>query len=196
MNAATIIEHDGTRQSVKEWALDYGITTAIIVARLKAGQTPAQAIETPIIALRGQILGKQAAVYPRRKKAPRKVPTYTQDGVTRTHSQWAATLGLSATSFTNRVELGLSPDRILAPRRRQRPKLTAFGRTETVAQWARECGLSHACITARLAAGEAPEAALTRPAKGGGGMLLTSQNPQGPAGGATHNILPKQDFQT
>ena len=83
MNAATIIEHDGTRQSVKEWALDYGITTAIIVARLKAGQTPAQAIETPIIALRGQILGKQAAVYPRRKKAPRKVPTYTQDGVTR-----------------------------------------------------------------------------------------------------------------
>ncbi|MDZ7874359.1 MAG: hypothetical protein U5N27_15240 [Rhizobium sp.] len=48
MTPASILEHDGISQSITEWALDYGITPAIIIARLERGMSIADAITTPM----------------------------------------------------------------------------------------------------------------------------------------------------
>lgn len=48
MTPATILSHDGIEQSVSEWALDYGITPAIIIGRLERGEAIADAITTPM----------------------------------------------------------------------------------------------------------------------------------------------------
>lgn len=60
MTPATILEHDGIKQPIKEWALDYGITPAIIMGRIERGQTIADAITTPMkIGFRGQKLASR-----------------------------------------------------------------------------------------------------------------------------------------
>ena len=44
MTPATILEHDDIKQPIVEWALDYGITPAIIIGRLERGMSIADAI--------------------------------------------------------------------------------------------------------------------------------------------------------
>lgn len=57
MTPETILEHDGTSQPIIEWALDYGITPSIIIARLERGLSIADAITTPMqTGFRGQRL--------------------------------------------------------------------------------------------------------------------------------------------
>lgn len=57
MTPATILEYDGISQPITEWALDYGITPAIIIGRLERGEAIANAITTPMqLGHRGQRL--------------------------------------------------------------------------------------------------------------------------------------------
>lgn len=48
MTPETILEHDGIQQPIIEWALDYGITPAIIIARIGRGLSVADAITRPM----------------------------------------------------------------------------------------------------------------------------------------------------
>lgn len=48
MTPETILEHEGIQQPIIEWALDYGITPAIIIGRLERGISIADAITTPM----------------------------------------------------------------------------------------------------------------------------------------------------
>ncbi|MCZ7930828.1 hypothetical protein O9X90_00745 [Agrobacterium leguminum] len=48
MTPETILEHDGIQQPVIEWALDYGITPAIIIGRLERGVAVSDAITIPM----------------------------------------------------------------------------------------------------------------------------------------------------
>lgn len=57
MTPETILDHDGIQQPILEWALDYGITPAIIIGRLERGLSIADAITTPMkTGFRGQRL--------------------------------------------------------------------------------------------------------------------------------------------
>ncbi len=57
MTPETILEHDGIQQPIVEWALDYGITPAIIIGRLERGVAVSEAITIPMqTGFRGQRL--------------------------------------------------------------------------------------------------------------------------------------------
>lgn len=52
----TELTFDGTTQPISEWALDYGITPAVIIARLERGLSIEEAITKPMVVARGQRL--------------------------------------------------------------------------------------------------------------------------------------------
>lgn len=56
MTPATSLTFDGIEQPVTEWALDYGILPAVILARLERGLSVEQAITTPMVVAPGQTL--------------------------------------------------------------------------------------------------------------------------------------------
>lgn len=137
MTPATMITFDGITQPVTEWALDYGIAPAVIVARLERGLSVEQAITTPMVTARGQKLtGKHLDRYirsqrfawqcDRRKRAPRTTqpsrhrprrPTqrYAFDGRTMTLWEWSKELGISASTLEKRVRAGWPIERVLMP---------------------------------------------------------------------------------
>ncbi|OCP17021.1 MULTISPECIES: hypothetical protein [unclassified Ensifer] len=106
MTPATILDHDGIGQPITEWALDYGITPAIIIGRLERGATIADAITTPM-----QIgLGTQRLPIFSPEQLPasrRKGTSYWVNGVSKTLTEWAAHVGISRTAFL--VRLGRMP---------------------------------------------------------------------------------------
>ena len=113
MTPATILEHDGISQPITEWALDYGITPAIIVGRLERGETIADAITTPMqVGHRGQrlpIFSWEQARHGLGKPAK----TYTYDGKTLTVSEWSALTGLTVGALGARLRKGWSVERAL-----------------------------------------------------------------------------------
>ncbi len=125
MTPATILEHDDIKQPVTEWALDYGITPAIIIGRLERGETIADAINTPMhVGHREQKLashdmekfitqnmarwkrerGLQHRNIKRRTGVEPK--TYTFDGKTLSITEWSAHTGLLATTIRSRLWKG------------------------------------------------------------------------------------------
>lgn len=114
MTPATILEHDGMKQPITDWALDYGITPAIIIARLERGMAIADAIIKPMkTGYRGQrlpIFSKQQ-VPPRKKRTPSDHPatkTFTHDGNTLSLSDWAQQTGLKVKTLQSRLRKGWS----------------------------------------------------------------------------------------
>ena len=112
MTPATILEHDGIMQPITEWALDYGITPAIIIGRLERGETIADAITTPMFVghadQRLPIFHRKQRSHDaqtKRKKAPRLI---THDGITLNLSQWARRCGLSIATLRGRLMAGWS----------------------------------------------------------------------------------------
>lgn len=109
MRPATILEHDGIKQPIIEWALDYGITPAIIIARLERGTSIAEAITTPmVIGHCNQQLPifhrKQRTKAPKELKRPRTV--YTFNGKTMSINGWAREVGINAATLRHRIETG------------------------------------------------------------------------------------------
>ncbi|UXN61722.1 hypothetical protein [Phyllobacterium zundukense] len=127
MNPDTIITFDGTSQSVTEWALDFGITPEIIIARLQKGWDAEQAITRPMFAIKGQILNGS---YIRRYLNPRRTLTttikvttkpkakpasiyegakpYSLDGRTLTLAQWSKVTGIKVKTLQARLDRGWS----------------------------------------------------------------------------------------
>lgn len=123
MTPATLLEHDGIDQPITEWALDYGITPAIIIARLDRGQSVADAITTPMqIGFRGQSLPvfhpEQRA---KRKPTGRKYRTYTHNGERLTLAAWALRAGINKATIRNRIESGWSMADALSTPARAKP---------------------------------------------------------------------------
>ncbi|MER9763714.1 hypothetical protein [Mesorhizobium sp. M0138] len=56
MNRNDLLTFDGITQSINEWALDYGIRTELIIARLKRGAEVERAITLPMRATPGERL--------------------------------------------------------------------------------------------------------------------------------------------
>jgi hypothetical protein len=124
MTPATIIEHDGIRQSITEWALDYGITPGIIIGRLGRGELVADAITMPMkVGHRGQrlpIFSRNHLVSDPSKRlppAPRKRPVgpnggahnakpVQHDGLSLTIREWSQRTGIPTGRIYGRLHLG------------------------------------------------------------------------------------------
>lgn len=108
MTPATILEHDGIQQSIIEWALDYGITPGIIIARLERGLSIADAITTPMkIGYPRQRLPVFCNEQVNSRSRHVLTPTYTVNGITKTLQKWAEGLNLSVSSLQLRLTKGI-----------------------------------------------------------------------------------------
>ena len=106
MTPKTILTFEGRKRSVKDWALDYGITPNIIIARLERGMSIADAITKPMqVAFAGQQLPifsrlqKSVATKPRKRKKP----VYSFNGMTMTLDGWAALTGIREATLKTRI---------------------------------------------------------------------------------------------
>lgn len=108
MTPETILEHDGIQQPIIEWALDYGITTGIIIGRLERGLSIADAITTPMKTghqrQRLPIFSKEQVNSRSRNTV---TPTHTVNGITKTIAEWAEGLNLSVSSLQQRLAKGM-----------------------------------------------------------------------------------------
>lgn len=139
MTPATILEHDGIKQPIKEWALDYGITPGIIMARLERGMSVADAITTPMrTGFRGQ------------KLASPDMETFIRRGSRRWESERRKVISASRTAKVRR-----SGSNVLM--------LCHQGETLSLLEWAERTGLNAVTIRARLYAGWEIDRALTAP---------------------------------
>ncbi|MCJ2876532.1 hypothetical protein JUM41_19980 [Rhizobium pusense] len=182
MTPATVLEHDGIKQPIKEWALDYGITPAIIIARLERGEPVAVAITKPMkTGFRGQKLaspdmeafircGSRRREFERRKpvsskvrrsrhvakvrSSGRNVLMLSHHGETLSLLEWAERTGLNAVTIRARLYAGWDIERTLtAP---------AFPtRANSRAALAREVGIDPRTVDSRLRRGWQLEEALT-----------------------------------
>lgn len=126
MTPATILEHDDLKQSITEWALDYGITPAIIIARLERGMTAADAITTPMKV--GHASQRLPIFSPKQKPSARKrsggtpARTYTHNGQTLTVAEWSSLTGLGKGTIGARLRKGWSIEQTLTTPRSARGK--------------------------------------------------------------------------
>ena len=124
MTPDTVLDHDSIQQPVIEWALDYGITPAIIIARLERGMSLEDAITTPMMTgHKGQrlpIYSEEQRIKRQPKKAeqpkqPKKsrAAIYTVNGIAKTLKQWAEGLNLTASTLQQRMASGMPVEEAL-----------------------------------------------------------------------------------
>lgn len=88
---------EGVTQSVREWALDYGIPANMIANRIRLGWTVARAITTPMRAKPGDQLDDVV---------PRRCAIFTHNGASRSLSEWSHVTGLSRGVLAYRINNG------------------------------------------------------------------------------------------
>ena len=136
MTPETMLTFDNETKPINEWALDYGITPSIIIARLERGETIANAITKPMkIGHPSQRLPafhrKQRETVRRRRHVwPAPVPsvmgrpqtTLSFNGETRTLREWAQVIGVTYHALCARKRKGWSIEQMLTT-----PRLGAGG---------------------------------------------------------------------
>ncbi len=119
---------DGLEQTITEWALDYGITPGIIIARLEKGLNVQQAITRPIFVAKGQILvgcfidricgklqPKPKSTSDRKGSSKGRQPTLFEfEGERRSVDQWAHLTGMKAKTIRNRLDKGWSMEQVIS----------------------------------------------------------------------------------
>lgn len=102
MTPETILDHDGVQQTITEWALDYGLTPTIIIARIERGLSVASAITTPMMTGHK---GQRLPIYSEEQTNVRRryTKTFTVDGETKTIAEWASQIGITPRTFTKRL---------------------------------------------------------------------------------------------
>lgn len=117
MRPADEITFEGERKAITEWALDYGVTPGIIIARLERGDSVECAITTPMkVGHPGQQLpvfhGSQRT-HTRRKHGARPTSRVIErnaviewQGEKRTLAEWSKVRGISYGTLTWRLREG------------------------------------------------------------------------------------------
>jgi hypothetical protein len=217
MTPGTILKHEGRKQPIVEWALDYGITPAIIIGRLDRGMSIADAITTPMFvahtsqrlpifsrkqqAYRGQ--RKQAQHVQRKRTNSKRAKTYTHDGRTLTLAEWALTTGLSKDTIYSRLHSGWSIERALTPgdgRNADRSaRHTINGESKTLKEWADHVGITYDGLMSRMRKGRTLADALAMPSSvsrkaAGPGVVSNFAPSKGTGGGSTAQEMSKITF--
>jgi hypothetical protein len=176
MTPATILEHDSIRQSITEWALDYGITPAIIIGRLERGMSIGNAITTPMkVGHRGQRLPifsrKQnkskvcnlppaehwKPPKPRQHKRAHNARLIEHNGQTLTVAEWSQVSGVSIQKIYGRLHLGWDFGDALVPGDARRRRSASREELE------RDGGVDPRTVQSRLRRGWPLELAMTEP---------------------------------
>lgn len=190
MTPATILEHDDIKQPIVEWALDYGITPAIIIGRLERGMSIADAITTPMFVghagqrlpifsrkqqvFRGQrkhvrqAQRKQVRQAQRKRTNSNRAKTYTHDGRTLTLADWALATGLSKDTIYGRLRAGWSIEQALTlsdgrSGADRAARHTINGETKTLKEWADHVGITYDGLMGRMRKGRTLAEALAMP---------------------------------
>lgn len=122
------LTYDGTTQAIGEWALDYGIPPAVIVARLERGLSVEQAITSPMVTAPGQRLKDKSFERYIGATYPPNVSLLSHAGKTMTISAWARHLGIRTATLRCRLDDGWSVERTLTtPVARRRKRSTTQG---------------------------------------------------------------------
>lgn len=105
MTPATVIAFDGAQKSIKEWALDYGLTPGIIIARINRGTPICDALTMPMmVAFSGQ---KLPVFHPRQRDRKtmgnHRHAEHLADGQKRRLSEWAEHLGITYNTLCTRI---------------------------------------------------------------------------------------------
>lgn len=138
-----ILEHDGRRLTITEWAEITGLPKNTILSRIRSNYTIAAAL-APVT------LGTQSL---------------TLDGVTRTVIEWAAHTGIAEEVIRMRMFRGWPVDKVLQQEVRSTEPLTLElnGRRQTIVEWLAEIGMPRKVLEHRLSRGWTVERALTQP---------------------------------
>lgn len=124
MTRNDLLTYAGITQPITEWALDYGITPAVIIARLERGLSTETAITAPMVIAQGQRLhGDYLDEYitgraPRKRRKTRPARRYSFNGQCLTVLEWAERTGVSIATINYRLRTGWSIEDALS-----RPKL-------------------------------------------------------------------------
>ncbi|MGV2137392.1 hypothetical protein ACQZ45_05365 [Agrobacterium sp. 16-2014-1-2a] len=154
MTPETILEHDGIQQPIVEWALDYGITPAIIIARLERGISIADAITTP---MKTGFRGQRLPVFKNNQIATKPKPigkTHTANGETKTTAEWAACIGVSKTTLTKWLSERTMEEAIAYGEKTKSSRPNALhthnGQSKTLTEWAADIGIQTNALYNRL----------------------------------------------
>jgi len=176
MTPATTLTFDGIKQAITEWALDYGIAPAVIIARLERGLPVEEAITRPMVTARGQkltgkhldryIFGQRTAWLRDRRMVIRAV-----EKASRSAARQAVHDAEKAARAAERKPVRKAA-RIAKPAQLTTPypspanarRYTFNGETLTVRQWSERTGIPATIIANRLRKGWSIERALTEPA--------------------------------
>ncbi|MFK4256456.1 hypothetical protein [Agrobacterium tumefaciens] len=214
MTPATILEHDGIKQPISEWALDYGITPAIIIGRLERGATAADAITTPMkVGHRGQRLPtfsrKQSAIrpgshLPREPRGHRVCERPTgrthnakpieYDGLSLTVREWSNHCGVPFNTIYQRLRMGWAIADALTPG-------DGRSRCGNRALLARKAGIDPRTVDSRirrgwpleLALSESPGARMGRFAHGRPGVVSDFERSKGTGAGSTAQAMASEN---
>lgn len=154
MTPETILEHDGIQQPVTEWALDYGITPAIIIGRLERGLSVADAITTPMkIGHQGQRLPIFSNTQVNAKPEA-VVEKHTANGETKTTAEWAAYIGVSKPTLTKWLSERTIEEAIAYGEKTKSSRPNALhthnGQSKTLTEWAADIGIQTSALYNRL----------------------------------------------
>lgn len=202
MTPATNLAYDGIEQSITEWALDYGITPGIIMARLERGMSIADAITRP---MRVGHIGQRLPFYSRKQMGAKRThgrirsgklaKTYSHDGMTLSIPEWSRITGLKVGTIGARLRSGWAIADALT-----------FGDGRSTcgnrALLARNAGIDPRTVDSRvrrgwpleLALSEPPGARMGRFAHGGPGVVSDFERLEGTGGGSTLQETPNITF--
>jgi hypothetical protein len=202
MTPATNLAHDGIEQSITEWALDYGITPGIIMARLERGASIADAITMPMkIGHRGQRL----PIFSRKQIGAKRIDgrirsgklatTYTHNGMTLSIPEGSRITGLKVGTIGARLRSGWDIGTALTPgdarSDRQTPvvsEIEHFVKRRTVESRLRRGWPSDLAMSAP------PGSRMGRFAHGGRGVSSDFERSKGTGAGSTLQETPNITF--
>lgn len=137
-----ILEFNGRRQTVPEWARELGFAASAIHGRLAKGWSVEDTLSRPrygMIAFQGR---------------------------TQSIHDWAKEAGISSATIYQRLDRGWPIERVLGASKQVMPKILAFrGRKQPLTAWAKELGIRPAIIHSRLYRGWPTEKALLTPVR-------------------------------
>ena len=138
-----VLEYQGRRQTVSEWARELGLKASTLHRRLGIGWSAADVLTRP------------------------KFGMVAFDGRVQSIHDWAKEVGISAGTIYKRLQYGWPMDKALTATRQDNSpkKLTFRGRTKSLGAWARELGMRPAVIHTRIYRGWPVAKALSTPVR-------------------------------
>lgn len=135
--ACVYIEHDGRRQSLSRWCREFHLSIEVVRRRYNEGVRGDALFAPPVVAR-----------------------TISAHGKTLTRKQWAAEVGISESLIRQRQAMGLSPEKVLEPRKVERSAIAFRGSVMTAHAIARACGIEPQTFRRRIARGLGAEEAV------------------------------------